>query len=79
MTDLADTPDPADDPFAQAAAEKPGCKLARVIDRALGAEFVIAFAPGSAYFDKVMDRQTMEIARSGAQPAITDLARASAA
>lgn len=57
-----------DDPFAQAAVEKPGCKLARVIDRALGAEFVIAFAPDSKCFDIVLDRQTMEINRAGAQP-----------
>jgi hypothetical protein len=67
-----------EDPFAQAAAEKPGCKLARMIDRALDAEFVIAFAPGSKYFDLVLDRQTMEIARTGAAPDIADLTRAAA-
>lgn len=61
--------DPVVDPFAQAAAEKPGCKLARVIDRTLGYEFIIAFAPGSKYFEFDIDRQTMEINRAAAQPA----------
>jgi hypothetical protein len=71
--------DPADDPFALAAAEKPGCKLARAIDRELGVEFILAFAPGSRYFDVIADRQTMEITRTGAQPAIADLTKAPAA
>jgi len=70
---------PVDDLFAQAAAEKPGCKFARVIDRALGVEFMLAFAPGSRYFDVIADRQTMEIARTGTQPAIGDLTKAPAA
>jgi len=82
MTDFADPqPEiaPAFDPeayFAQAAAEKPGCKLARVIDRTLGVEFILAFAPGSKYFDFGIDRQTMEIKRSTLQPTIADLAKA---
>lgn len=76
MTDEAVAPD---DPFALAAVEKPGCKLARVIDRALGAEFVIAFAPSSKYFDVVADRQTMEITRSAPPPVIADLIKAPAA
>lgn len=57
------------DPFAQAAAEKPGCKLARVVDQTLGMEFIIALAPGSKYFDLALDRQTIEIKRTPAQPA----------
>jgi hypothetical protein len=78
MTEHDTSPDPAGDPFALAAAEKPGCKLARVIDRTLGVEFILAFATGSKYFDLVLDRQTMEIARDGAPPAIADLTRAAA-
>jgi hypothetical protein len=76
MTKQNAAPSPVDDPFAQAVAEKPGCKLARVIDRTLGVEFILAFAPGSRYFD--FDRQTMEIARTGV-PAIANLIKAPAA
>ncbi|HZF19475.1 MAG TPA: hypothetical protein VE008_07190 [Burkholderiales bacterium] len=64
-----------EDPFALVSAEKPGCKFARVIDGGLGVEFVIAFAPGSRYFDMVQDRQTMNISRTAAQPSIDDLKR----
>jgi hypothetical protein len=80
MTDIADLPDPVPaDPFAQAAAEKPGCKLVRVIDPEFRVEFILAFAPGSRYFDFDIDRQTIEIKRTAAPPAIADLANAHAA
>jgi hypothetical protein len=67
------------DLFAGAAAEKPGCKLVRVIDRTLGVEFILAFAPGSRYFDFDIDRQTIEINRTMPPPAIGDLVNARAA
>lgn len=77
MNDLVETAE--QDPFAEAAAEKPDCKFARVIDKGLGVEFVIAFAPGSRYFDVVQDRQTMHIGRTDVRPTVENLKRIAAA
>lgn len=79
MLNVEELPLSADDPFALAAAEKPGCKLVRTVDRDLGVEFILAFAPGSRYFDVVADRQTMEITRTAPPPVIADLMKAPAA
>jgi len=56
--------DPADDPFALARLEHPGCKFVLVRDPdGLGLEFVLSIAPTSQAFELLPDTQTVTINR----------------
>lgn len=56
-------------PLAIARRDRPGCKLIEVIDQRtrgnLGKTFVLAAAPGSAWFDLLPEHQVVHITDAG--------------